>query len=698
MILFGLTCVKKILNHADLILGAEQLAMSNEAADQSAPKKSGIKDGGLGLLFSGLPLMPRSVILASLAINVLMLAMPMVVLQVYDRIIPNKAFETLLMLVIGISVALVLDVILKTGRGYIAGWGGAHFEHTVGVESVKRMMGADIAELEKEPAGKHLDRLAGVDMVRDFYTSQAGLIVVDFPFVFLFLGAIAFIAGWLVLIPLILLLYFGYQALRVGSKLKSALKDRLEWDNRRYSFIIEVLSGLHSVKSSAMERLIQRRYERLMSRCSETGLQVAYLSGVSQNIGSSFAQISQVGVVGFGSMLVINGQLSAGGLAACMLLAGRSIQPVLKALGIWARFQSIQIARDQLDELSLYKEKSAAFDGTNYSDEPLNSVEMDHASFRYGDDLPDIIKDCSLKVRRGEIIGIRGKNGSGKTTFLRMLLGSLPPTEGKVFFNGKDAAKFIHYEMQHQIAFLPQKALLFEGTVMENITMFRNKEKLAEAIEVASWLGLDKVFARFPDGFDTIIGASTHASLPGGVSQRIAIARSLINRPKLILYDEANNALDGPADARLIKVLKHFSSYAGIVLVSYRPSILNIATRRYDLVDGTLVEQPVNKQAATPEAPQRKAISGPETSSPIPPSVAKKPEIRKETPEKDKPALKLKPMKITKRPQKPTKKPEAPETPKPAKKTAKKAPINPKGKPKSKSKSKSKNHKKGGNK
>ncbi len=561
-------------------------------------KKSSFIDlfrgGNFDLVSRGLPMMRQGMWMGSFAINLLMLALPLVVLQVYDRIIPNQAFSTLTLLILGVITAVLIDIVLKSSRSYLSGWAGAHFEHKVGVEGIKRIMETDATRLESEPPGTHLDRLGGVDKIRDFYASQAGLILVDLPFVLIFIGVIAYIAKWLALIPLVLFFVFGSLALLIGNYLRRALKERMEWDNRRYSFIIEVLSGVHTIKSIAMERLFQRRYERLMASCAESGMAVAYLSGAAQNLGSTYSQVSQVLVVGAGSLLVINGELTAGGLAASMLLAGRTVQPILRALGLWARFQSIQIAQDQLNEISQYERRD--LEAVQLGDEEqLTRIKLNNATFRYRHDLPPIIKNVNLEVKKGEIIAIRGTNGSGKTTFLRLLMGSIPPSEGSLMFNNQDAHAFRQSHLQSQIAFLPQKPILFEGTVVDNLTMFRGKDLLDDALKIANSLGLDKVFARFPDGFDTKVGSTTHAAIPAGVSQRIAIARALVNKPKLILFDEANNALDGPGDARLVKVLQQFTKHSAIVLVSYRPSILKIADRRFDLVNGELLPYDPNR-------------------------------------------------------------------------------------------------------
>lgn len=580
---------------------------STKATEADQVKEEGSFQAAIAILNQGMPLLRTDVIVASFFINLLLLAFPLVVLQVYDRILPNQALGTLLLLVLGVTVALVLDAVLKTARAYVAGWSGAHFEHHVGLKSLEYLLSANADKFEEDPAGKHLDRMAGVDMVRDFYSSQASLVIVDLPFIVVFIGVLGYIAGTLALIPVVLLVIFGAVAMQIGKRLKVALAERSLWDDRRYSFVIEVLTGIHTVKSNAMEKLIERRYEKLMTQASDSGLRVAYLSGLAQNVGGSFAQITMVAVVGVGSLYVVNEAISMGALAACMLLSGRTVQPILRALAVWSRFQAIRIAETGLDELQEYKDTQTKIVPLN---ENLEEIKIRNLYYRYGPNSPYVLRGINLDVKPGEVIGIRGGNGSGKTSLLRLIMGSMAPTKGAVFYNKHNTKRTELKHFQSQIAYLPQNPVLLEGTVLENITMFRGEEYYEEALEIAERLGLDKVFQRYPDGFDTVIGTSTYSSIPSGVGQRITIARALLGNPKFILFDEANSALDGPGDARIRGVMQYYKPKAGIILITYRPSLLSIADRRYELKSGALLPFVDDRKPATPPTPENNSGGG----------------------------------------------------------------------------------------
>lgn len=536
-----------------------------------------------------MPLARVDILVCSFIINILSLALPMLSLQVYDRIIPNNALETFSYLLLGLLVVLVFETILKVARSWLAGWAGARYEHQAGTKALNRLLRSNLETVESVPAGIHLDRIASIENVRDFYASQASLAMVDMPFVLLFLGLIFYIGGVIVIVPVIMLAL----ALSVGAwlakGLKAAVEDRSVWDDRRYNFIIETLGGIHTVKGLAMEALMQRRYERLMTSSVEAGHKVTMLASISQAVGGFFSQATLVFVVAIGAYGVISPEggvfsLSIGGLAACMLLSGRTVQPVMRALSLWTQYQSVLVAEQKLNEIDALPRE----DTSDGEDAIVDTLELRDAAFRFNKDMPFVFSGLNLSVKRGEIIGIQGDNGSGKTALLHSLMGRLKLEKGSLLINDQDAGLFSMDHVRPQIAYLPQRPILMQGTVLENLTFFRPKEHLDVALEYAARLGLDAIFARMPDGYDTQVGEASASSLPSGVAQRIVIARALALNPRFILFDEANASLDHSGETLLKELVQSLRGDTGIVLVTYRPSMLNMADRRYILRDGGL--------------------------------------------------------------------------------------------------------------
>lgn len=428
-------------------------------------------------------------------------------------------------------------------------------------------------------------------VLKEFYAGQAVLAVCDLPFALIYLFAIYYLAQHLVIVPVVLIIAFFIVAAIVGKKLKKSLEGRMMADDRRYNFIIEVLGGIHTIKGLAMEEQMLRRYERLQETCAGSEREVSLNSSSAIGVGAIFSQLTMFSVVGYGATFVIDGVLTVGGLAACTMLAGRSMQPLQRAVGIWTRFQSISLARNRLRELFQIVPESP--DEMPPLEKAHGELELQNISFNFGknrdgEDLPPVFSNVSLIIPSGSSIGIQGANASGKTSLLLLMNGILHPTAGRVFIDGNDITRFDPVTVRREIAYLPQEGVLFNGTLLENLTMFR-QEMESDAFDMARLLGLDHVVAHMPMGYDTQVGDGAGESMPRGIKQRIAIARALVDKPRVLLFDEANTAMDSAGDAMLKDLLGRLKGRVTLILVTQRPSLLELADDIYEIRDHTLV-------------------------------------------------------------------------------------------------------------
>ncbi|MBF8271867.1 MAG: ABC transporter related protein [Magnetococcales bacterium] len=533
--------------------------------------------------------------LVSFMINLLGLALPLTLLQIYDRILQYQAVSTLSWLIIGVSIALLLEGVLRMGRAYIGAWLGARFEHLAACSAMERFLTTNLAAFERDGAGVHLERLNALNILKDFYAGQAVGVILDLPFVAVYLGLIYHLAQELVLVPIVTFILFVIFVWLIGEQLHKLVGARIESDDRRINFIIEILGGIHAIKSMAMEAMMLRRYERLSEACAKGAEDVGIQGADSQNIGSFFSQVSMVGVVAFGSIMVVQQELTIGGLAACTMLSGRALQPLQKAVGIWTRFQTIRLAKSRVAKIF----ELPADDSGNKPPIPtvVGGLTMENVSFGFSDDKPPLLHDLNIDVKPGEIIGISGDNGSGKTILLWLMMGALRPTEGRVLLDGYDLAAHNTRSITDKVSYLPQIGMLFRGTILENIHMFRN-QFLDEAIKTAKLLELEEFVSKLPKGFETVIDDGADESIPRGIKQRITLARSLVTHPKVILFDEANTGIDGRGDENLKNVLLDMKGQATIILVSARPSLLNLADRSFFLKNGTLIPKPASPKPA----------------------------------------------------------------------------------------------------
>lgn len=528
----------------------------------------------------------RDVVIASLVSNLLALALPIVLLQIYDRVIPNRGVETLTVLAIGLIVAITLDVVLKSARASLMAWAGARFESALAERAVHQLLTGTLSDIEKDPPGTHLDRLNSIDRIRDFRTGEPATAFLDVPFVFLFAVVIALISPVLAAVVLVLCAVALIATRRIEASARELVEARSNIDTRRHSFLIEVLNAIETVKSLGIGEFMERRYERLMGTSAALGARAGELSHLSQGLAGSLSQLTTAAVATVGAVLVIGGSMTVGSLAAAILLAGRIIQPLFKVEAINGKSEELKIWERRLG--SLFDGGRERHDGIDPGE--IDVISLDKVSFRRRDDEPCILEDVDLEIRRGEIIAISGASGSGKSTLMGLLAGELLPSSGAISVNGHEITACDYRVLRRQISLLPQRHTLLDGTIFENMTRFEPDRNAAKAIEVASMLELDRFFSAHPLGLACTVRSGEAADLPASVADRVALVRGLVNLPRVILFDEANQSLDKGADVALLNYLRAQREEAAVVLVTQRPSYAAIADRRYNLTDGHLVE------------------------------------------------------------------------------------------------------------
>ena len=526
----------------------------------------------------------------SSALNLLSLALPVVMLQVYDRVIPNTANQTLAVFIFAMGVVLILDATLSLGRSHITGWVGARTQHYLASQAMDRMFHADLRSFESVAPGVHMQRLRAVDAIKNFYAGQALLLLVDLPFAGLFLVLIALIAGKLALAPLAILTLLAIFAGLSGRALSQALGYRAIGDERRHNFMIEILSNIHTIKALGMEALMVRRHERLQASSSEASYLVSLAGATARNMGLTLSQVTAVAVGAYGSTMVMSGELTIGGLAACTLLASRAAQPLLRSLGIWTEFQNAHVARGQVGELFALPQDSKSDALTDTAIE--GQVNLANLDFGYSEYAELLLRNVNLQIEPGDVIGISGANGSGKSTVLGLIVGALAPSGGHVQIDNNDVWQIDPAALHRQVCYLPQNAVLFQGTIMDNLTMFSGQPYVDRAMYFADRLGLHEVVGKMPRGYDTLVEFHRSSTrIPGGIRQRIGLVRALTmtEDPRLILCDEAYSQLDRASDEKLRTLLQEFVGRCTIIIASHRPSYLNFANRVFVIRNGELV-------------------------------------------------------------------------------------------------------------
>lgn len=530
----------------------------------------------------------HSLLLGTLAISVLSLALPIMTLQVYDRILPNPGTGTLPVLITGVCVAIVLEACLRLCRAYVMARSSASYEHRMACLAIGKVLNADLSQIGTYGIGTHLHRMAAIGKLKDFYNGHALTVIAEMCFLPLFFGLIAYIGGWLALVPAVILGVFTVVSVVRGVKLRDALLQREDADDKRFNFLIESLEGIHTLKSFALEQFFVRRYEALEEDSCVENYHVAQETARTFNTGAIFSHIMVIAVISAGAWFVLQGNLTTGGLIAVLLLSGRIMQPVQKALALWARYQDYLLACNHIETLfATPQQQIKPRDGlSDYNHD--GTLSLRGVSFRHKGEGQALFDDVNLELRHGDCVLLSGAHGSGKTTLLKLISGVYPASAGKIIVDGYPVDSYRPEELVNHIGFVHTTPLIFRGTIRENITCFGQTEE-SKAREVAALLDVDKDVAKLPSGFDTFLSGNHIDSISPGLMQRIAITRTLASKPRIILFDNAERALDKNGYGMVYSLLARLKGKATMVLLSDDRNIRALADKHYVLADGKLV-------------------------------------------------------------------------------------------------------------
>jgi ATP-binding cassette subfamily C protein LapB len=528
------------------------------------------------------PTVPAAVYFASFVINLLALSLPLSIMQVYDRVIPNRALSTLAWLFFGLAIALVVDLILKTSRSALLSWQATHFARNVENEGVARFLHAPNGVFEREPAAVHVNRYSAATALADYHSGQARLVLIDLPFIGISLLVMAIVGGFMVLVPVSL--FFGFVVFAIGRarKFRRTLDTRTAQDNRKYDFIAEVLAGIHTVKLMAMEPQMQRRFERLQEAVAKTTMSSISIGQANQTAALLYGSVSQLVVVAIGGSQVINNQLTMGALACCTMLSGQILQPLLRAISLWTEKETVDHRRAEVKAfLNLPPAEFPREINTNVK----GTIRFENVTFKYPNDLNRTLAIADLSIEAGTIVGFKGKESSGRTTLLRLIQGEIEPAAGRVMIDGVSTLEPRFAAIRRHIAYVGAVPVIFSGTIMENLTMF-GPEKRDFARKMAQLLGLEATINLLADGYETKLGEGIGDDLPMSIAQQVSIVRALTNRPRVLALDEANMPLDAVAEPALIKALNVLRGSLTVIIVTHRPSLLALCNHQIIFQDG----------------------------------------------------------------------------------------------------------------
>lgn len=526
-----------------------------------------------------------SVLLASAAIATLSLMLPLALLQVYDRIIPNESHDTAMLLGLAVASAIFVELFLRVARSKILARSGQQFEKRTGKTLFGKILGADPRSLSSTGTGEHLDRFNAVNAIREFEAGQPMVLIFDVVFAAIFLLFIAVLGGWLVAWPLGALAVAAVLLLMVTPALRRRHNTQIDADSAVNDFLVSVLGAGHNIRSLAMEVAMTDRYEslqvkriRAQARSEKIGVHFGDFVGF-------LGQCCTVGVVCHGAMLVNATELTTGALAACTILAGRALQPLRSAVGMWTKYVSVAATRHRMHQLMDVPQSDR---GLNSSVPPAVSghVELRDVRFANESDNSEFIAPIDLDIPAGQIVALIGPNASGKSTVLQILSGELAPDSGVVLVDGASVGSIAPKKRRRSIVRLDQSDSLFRGTFIDNLTGFRPELRDA-AIKAARFLDFADDIDVLPKGFDTPVSDVANTFSRGFV-QRMCLARSLLDQPSVILADQSFSAMDTQGKAAVKRLLNQLRGHTTVIYVTYDPDLLAEADQVIDLWQGEL--------------------------------------------------------------------------------------------------------------
>ena len=519
------------------------------------------------------PIMPvfREVAVMSFFINMLALAVPVFVLQVYDRVVFHAGISTLEGLVIGMALVLVFDYVLRQSRSRIMQTVALRVDVEVGRKLYERMMALPLQTLESAPAAHWQSLFRDVDVVRNTLSGASAILFADLPFVFLFMGLIWVIAKPIFWVLWVIVPIFVIIAWRSGTVLASANKEERTTSMSRDGLIAELIGGRTTIKALALDRSMRPLWEQKHADNIENSISRGGRSDGFANMGALLTMMTTISMTTVGALAIIDGALTIGALIATNMLSGRIIGPMNQLVGQWRTYASCKQSVERLGQV--FEAETERQSSEVEMDRPRGELTLESVSYSYAPDSAPVIDNVQLTIPHGGVHALVGRNGCGKTTLLKMVQGLYRPTQGRVLLDGADIAQFGRPQLANWIGYVPQESILFAGTVRENISHRRPEATDDDIIKAATAAGVHHFIIDLPDGYGTEIGEAGRR-LSGGQRQRIAIARALIGDPPVVLLDEPSSSLDRQAELELRKTLQEIGQDRTVVIVTHSPILL----------------------------------------------------------------------------------------------------------------------------
>lgn len=529
----------------------------------------------------------RDVLIASLLINIFAIAAPLFTRLVYDKVVPNLAFETLWVLAAGIFIVFGFDLLLKLMRSYFIDVAGKKSDILISSKLFSKVMGI---RMESRPpsVGAFARHLQEFESIREFFTSATIASLIDLPFALLFLVIIWLMAGNLVIIPIIGVVILIIYSLLIQGPLRKTIDEGSRLASQKYANLIESLAGLETVKIFGAQSQYQYRWEEAVAHMANWNIKSKRITDGIQNTAGFVQQSSNIGMIILGVYLIAEGELTMGGLIAATMLSSRAIGPLVQLSLLSTRYNQAKSSMTIIEQVMAMPDEQE--EGKRYIHRPIiqGKIELDRVTFHYPDSPMASIRDLSLTIEPGEKVAIIGRIGSGKTTLERLIMGLYQPTEGHVRIDETDIAQLHHVDVRRNIGCVPQDCALFYGSIRDNITLGRPLVDDRDVMDAANRAGVTVFTQQDPAGLERQVGEGG-LLLSGGQRQAVAIARAFLARPPILIMDEPTSSMDNRSELHIKNQLKQLKESETLLLITHKTSMLDVVDRVIVMEKGAII-------------------------------------------------------------------------------------------------------------
>jgi ATP-binding cassette subfamily C protein LapB len=528
------------------------------------------------------------VLLAALVVNLLAFAMPLFTMNVYDRVIPNKAVATLWVLALGVLIALAFDFTLRIARSRLIDEVGRRLDARLSQKLFEKVMNLPMADRQGS-TGALARRVSDYELVRDFFASTTVVLAVDLTFLILFLAFIAFVGAWLVIVPLVGIALMLVAGLSVQKGMGRVALDAQADSSLQHSVLVESISGAETLKAARAEGQMLGRWRRYAAMSAATSERMRKLSAITVNLASISQQTISIGLLIGGFYRFQTGDMSMGAIIAIIMISGRSLQPVGQLAFLVTRGKQAFATLDSLQRMMEAEDERHGAMRSIVPEIRVGHIELRDVSFRYPNASRDSLSGISLKIGPGERIGIIGRVASGKSTLGRLLCGLYPPGSGEMLVDGLDSRQYHPHQLRDAFRFVAQDAEVFSGTVRDNLMLGAAQADDSQLVDAVVRSGADIFLSRDAAGFDLPVG-ERGSRLSGGQRSLLVLARALVTPSKLLFLDEPTGAMDTQTELYFIDHLKTgLAADQALVVSTHRHNMLAFLTRLIVIDGGRII-------------------------------------------------------------------------------------------------------------